>query len=231
MKTAICKFITLILFILYPLLNNANNVIDDETLRVEYIEKGTYLSSIKQYSNAIEYFDKAIKLNSQKSTPYFKKACALFHLKRYEEAINEYDKAFDVNKNNKDLKAKREKQNIFILTNKSSILLILKRYKEAIECCDKGLSLAKGEGLFDLYNNKGVALFNLGRYAEAINNYNKAIEFRPNHIEANANKLCSLYRLGKYQEVIETADKILEIDLKNQKAINAKEQALIKLKE
>jgi superkiller protein 3 len=229
MKTAICKFITLSLFILYPLLNNANNIIDNETLRIEYIEKGTSFSSIKQYNNAIEYFDKAIKLNSQKSTPYFRKACALFHLKRYEEAINEFDKAFDINKNSKDLKEKREKQNIFILVNKSTALLNLKRYEEAIECCDKGLSLAKGEGLFDLYNNKGVSLFNLGRYEEAIDNYNKVVELKPDHVEANANKLCPLYRLGRYQEVVETADKILELDTKNQKAINAKAQALKKL--
>ena len=114
---------------------------------------------------------------------------------------------------------------------------MLKRYDEAIECCNKGLHLSenffyknKEEVLFELYNNKGVALFTLGRYVEAIDNYNKAIEFKPDHIEANANKLCPLYRLGRYQEVVETADKILELDPKNQKAINAKEQALRQLK-
>ena len=86
MKTAMCRFTTLLLFILsFPLLSNANNVIDNEKLRIEYIEKGIYLSSIKQYTNAIKYFDKSIELNSQKSTPYFRKGCALIHLKKYEE--------------------------------------------------------------------------------------------------------------------------------------------------
>ena len=83
--------------------------------------------------------------------------------------------------------------------------------------------------LFGVYNNRGAALLSLGRYEEAIDNFNKAIEFKPDHIEANANKLCPLLKLGRYQEVMETADKILELDPKNQKAINAKVQALKKL--
>ena len=218
METAMCKFIILSLFILYPMLGNANNVIDNEKLRVEYIEKGAYFSSIKQYNNAIEYFDKAIKLNSKKSTPYFKKACALFHLKRYEEAINEYDKAFDVNKDSKDLKEKREKQNIFILTNKSSTLLKLQKYEKVIECCNLGLKLTQKEPL--LYNNKGDALYYLKKYKEAINEYNKALEVLNNSPDKETgikhlfglynNKGASLLALGRYEEAIDNYNKAIE---------------------
>ena len=110
----------------------------------------------------------------------------------------------------------------------------LKRYNEAINEYDIVLSMLpndniRTEHLFGVYNNKGAALLSLGRYVEAIDNYNKAIEFKSDHIEANANKLCPLLKLGRYQEVMETADKILELDPKNQKAINAKAQALKKL--
>ena len=61
-------------------------------------------------------------------------------------------------------------------------------------------------------DNKGLALYNLGKYEEAIEWYDKVLKIDPNDVNALNNKGLALNNLGKYQEAIEWYDKALEID-------------------
>ena len=65
-----------------------------------------------------------------------------------------------------------------------------------------------------MYLNKGISLYSLGKYTEAIDNYNKAISFRPNFSEAYSNRGASLYKLNEYDKAIESYDKAIEISPK-----------------
>jgi tetratricopeptide (TPR) repeat protein len=49
-------------------------------------------------------------------------------------------------------------------------------------------------------NNKGVALYNLGNYEEAIQMYNKVLALDPNDVDAKYNKSIALPHLNKTQE-------------------------------
>ena len=62
------------------------------------------------------------------------------------------------------------------------------------------------------WNNKGVALSRLGRYQEAIECYDNALEIDPRHVNAWDNKGLNLNSVGRYQEAIVCYDKALEID-------------------
>ena len=68
-------------------------------------------------------------------------------------------------------------------------------------------------------NNKGISLDNLGKYNEAIEYYDKALEIDPENAEALNNKGVALDDLGKYNEAIEYYDKVLEIDPKHADSI------------
>jgi tetratricopeptide (TPR) repeat protein len=79
--------------------------------------------------------------------------------------------------------------------------------------------------------NKGSALNNLGKYKEAIEYYDKALEIDPKFALTLYNKGNALYHLGKYNEAIECYDKALEIDPKNAYALNNRDISFNKLKD
>ncbi|MFN6571296.1 tetratricopeptide repeat protein [Dendronalium sp. ChiSLP03b] len=62
-----------------------------------------------------------------------------------------------------------------------------------------------------LFFNLGNALVNLGRYEEAINNYDKALAIKDDLPEAWSNCGAALLNLGRYEEAINNCDKALAI--------------------
>jgi tetratricopeptide (TPR) repeat protein len=63
----------------------------------------------------------------------------------------------------------------------------------------------------DAWNNKGVALFKLGRLEEALQTYNKAIAIKPVLHEAWYNKGVTLAALDRREEALEAYNKAIEI--------------------
>jgi tetratricopeptide (TPR) repeat protein len=59
--------------------------------------------------------------------------------------------------------------------------------------------------------DKGLALGELGKYHEAIECFNKAIEINPHYEYAWNNKGVALDKLGKYHEATECFNKAIEI--------------------
>ena len=77
--------------------------------------------------------------------------------------------------------------------------------------------------------SKGNALKKLGRYAEAMEYYDKALEIDPKHALAWHNKGDALYALGRYEEAVDCYDRALEIDPNLAPAWAGKVDALRKL--
>jgi len=66
----------------------------------------------------------------------------------------------------------------------------------------------------EIWNNKGVALYNQGRYNESLKAYDKAIKISPRNAVIWTNKGAALASLGKYNDALEAYDKAIEIDPK-----------------
>ena len=62
------------------------------------------------------------------------------------------------------------------------------------------------------WNDKGRALCERGKYEEAIECFDKAIEINPDFVCAWHGKGRVLYEQGKYEEAIKCYDKAIEID-------------------
>jgi len=60
--------------------------------------------------------------------------------------------------------------------------------------------------------DEGDRLYDLGRYEEAIKEYDKALAIDPNYRDAHNNKGVALYLLGRHEEAIKEYDKALAID-------------------
>jgi tetratricopeptide (TPR) repeat protein len=82
------------------------------------------------------------------------------------------------------------------------------QYQEALEIFDKVLSM--NSQLPEAWNNKGVALFNLGRMSEALDAYDKALALDPQYLEALRNKGFVLKRAGRLEEALICYNAVLE---------------------
>jgi tetratricopeptide (TPR) repeat protein len=120
----------------------------------------------------------------------------LFSQERYQEAIEYFDKALAIDPNDTNA-----------LTSKADVLSFLESPDE-----DNGIEtyfalLQTADTLLD----KGAALFSLGRYEEAIEYFDRAIELDPNNAKAWDNKGSALYGLGRYEKAFEHYVRALQI--------------------
>ena len=121
----------------------------------------------KKYSLAIDFINKAIKINPKFAENYNEKGVAFTELKKHQSAIECYDKAININPKYFDA-----------LYNKGVVLHELRKLEEAIENYDKALIINSNHVL--ALNNKGFALQQLKRFNEALDSYNKALKIDPN---------------------------------------------------
>ena len=81
-------------------------------------------------------------------------------------------------------------------------------YEKAIASYDKALEIKPHDDR--AWNNRGIALGNLGRLEDAIASYDKALEIKPDSYEAWNNRGYALRNLGRWEEAIASYDKALE---------------------
>jgi tetratricopeptide (TPR) repeat protein len=101
--------------------------------------------------------------------------------------------------------------------------------KSEVESADNGFDLDNAEKDFEeckILYNKGVALFDLKKYEEAIIVFDQILCKNPRDIDALNLKGFALFLLEKYKEAVETLVLVLEVDFKNSEAINKIQKSL-----
>jgi tetratricopeptide (TPR) repeat protein len=127
---------------------------------------GIALDKSSKVEAALEYFDRAIDIDSANVSAYINKGWSLHHLGRYEESIKCYARAVKINKNNS-----------MLWDNYGVSFFALKKYEEAIECYTKAININKFKWAF---YNRGNAFIKLNKVSEAKKDYNYAIKIDPN---------------------------------------------------
>jgi tetratricopeptide (TPR) repeat protein len=96
-----------------------------------WYNRGMLLSQhLKRYGEAIESFDRAIKLKDNFHPAWLGKGIALAELERYQPALEAFDRAI-----------KRQPQDPFIWANRGDTLTELKRYREARDSYQQAIDL------------------------------------------------------------------------------------------
>ena len=121
----------------------------------------------KNFSKALYFINKAIKINSNFAEAYIEQGNALNELKKYEEAINSFNKAIKINPNN--TRAYHNKG--FVLHELGNIKLAIESYNEAIKT---------DPNFVQSHNNLGFAFHQLKKFSESLKSYKKAFEINPN---------------------------------------------------
>ena len=117
--------------------------------------------------------------------------------------------------------------NIDVLMRNASFYYYAKKYKKAIELYD--VILKEDPTDTAALNNKGNALFQLGRYEEAIGCFDAALAIDPKDVNALSNKGMTLNDVGRYEEAIRCLDEALAIDPTDTAALGNKGNAFSKL--
>lgn len=154
---------------------------------------GLVLCGKGRYDDAIEAFDKAIRLNPSSAVAWNNKGNALKLQNKHDEAIMAFDKSVELNPKFTDA-----------WKNKGMALYDQHKYDEAIAAYDSALEIKPR--LSKAWYNKGLALCNQGKYHEAILAYDKAIKNDSKNIDALYNKSITLRSLGQIKEADETLD-------------------------
>jgi len=159
---------------------------------------GAIFADENKLEEAVNYHQKAIKINPSYAEGYNNLAIALQKLKRLDEAINNYKIAL------------RLKPNFTqVYNNLATALKYLNKFDEALINCKKAIDLRPD--FADAHNNLGTILKDLNRMEESCECFNKAIKLKTNYAEAYYNLGIVLKKLGKIEESIENYQKAAKI--------------------
>ena len=127
----------------------------DPAYRESYISLAKYQAENGKYDQAMKNIDRAISLNSEMTDGYMVKGI-ICHLKNdNDEAIRNFREV-----------TYREPDNLRAYSYISKCCNAEGRYEEAVEAAERGLQINGGYANF--FVNKGVALYHMRRYEEAV---------------------------------------------------------------
>jgi tetratricopeptide (TPR) repeat protein len=84
-----------------------------------------------------------------------------------------------------------------------------KHFAAAVEIYDQMLSHVLGQA--EIFNNRGVALMELGRYDEALESFGRSLAIKPDHAETHNNRGAVLQKLGRYHEALASYDNAIAL--------------------
>jgi tetratricopeptide (TPR) repeat protein len=187
-------------------------------------------------SQALNYIDKAISINSKISKYHRVKGSTYIHRREYNTAIPYFEKAIEIDSNNSlawmGLGIAYENISKFEMAEKNYLkalddielsrtvffnlgLLYSKwgKYNSSIESYSNAIKIyPKYRGA---YLNRGKVKLGLKKYAEAIADFNMAIRLDPTDKVSYNNRGLALHYTNKFNEAIQDFKKALEINLDN----------------
>jgi protein O-GlcNAc transferase len=135
---------------------------------------GVISAQRKQYSDALDYFNKSLKFLPKNALALSNVGNVLRELQDYGGALESYDKAIKIEPGYEEA-----------WSNKANLLSELRRYDEAMTHYDKALSLKPDYA--EAWSNKANLLSELRRYDDALVHYEKALSLKPDYAEAWSN--------------------------------------------
>jgi tetratricopeptide (TPR) repeat protein len=200
----------------------------------QYLEEGYRFFELGRFSDAVEYYDKAIAINPNNADAWLNRGYSLARLDRHAEAIAAFDRAIAINPNDANAWVNRgnslcdnklytealvsydkaigiKPDLLEALINRSKTLTELGRHAEANAAHDRVVAIDPDyEAIID--DRPPSKRVSLGRYEDAIQSWDKAIAINPNDVTLWTKRGDALRSLGKHKEAIASYDKAIAIN-------------------
>lgn len=180
-----------------------------------WIDKGIALSCLGRDAEAsdarekgLEIYNQIIQKNPIDANAWENKALALAGMGRWEEAIKAYDEVIELNP----AKAPGAWMSKAVLYSEG--LSMINESIDAWVMASGLIPINDIENRSTIWSGMAKSLSDAGRYEEALQSYEKAIELTPKDAHGWPNwsgKADTLYMLGRYSETIEACDTAIEI--------------------
>ena len=145
---------------------------------------------------AIEYLNKAIKLQPDLVEAYIMRGNAYSDLNQYQRALDDYNEVI------------RLQPNLAIAyVGRGNAYSALGQHQRAIEDYNKTIRLKPD--LADAYYNRGITYADIGQYQRAIKDFDEAISLQPDLPDAYGNRGNAYAALGQKQRAIEDFSKVI----------------------
>ncbi|MFH1436108.1 MAG: serine/threonine-protein kinase [Pseudomonadota bacterium] len=165
----------------------------------DIINKASSYSWLGFHSEALEFYDRALRMNPESASAWSGKAITLSQTGSFEEAVMCCDKATAI-----------DEFNPLAWTTKGRILARSGKHEEAVKSFDMVLKTRKEAAYIML--EKGESLFSLKRHEEALACYSDATDLQPSSTTAWLMKAIVLMELGRYEACIRSANKAIKLE-------------------
>ena len=150
-----------------------------------YNNRGFTYNDLGNYKQAIEDYDKAIKIKPGYAQAYINRGNAYISLGNYTQAIKDLNRAIEITPVYAEA-----------YINRGIAYISLGNYKQAIKDLNRAIEITPVYA--EAYINRGNAYISLGNYKQAIEDYGKAIEIKPGHTNAYYNRALVYLNQGDY---------------------------------
>jgi len=183
-----------------------------------FISEGISLMKSEQYSNAINYFNKAISVNKDEKCAWCYKVKSLHEIKKDEDALVCSDEF---------IKLKPNEACAWIV--KGELFFKTEHLDDALLCLDKAIEIDIKKDL--AWKRKGEILKKLGKYNEAIECFDEANKLNPKDLCVKCKKASVLITQEHFEEAIACFSDGVESDCKCEYFWEMKGNALFSLKQ
>ena len=151
------------------------------------------------FDNAIEYFKKALLIDSKNSDVLNNLGLAYKKIGQNEKGIESFKQSISINPENSDA-----------FNNLGVAYKDFGNFNDAIQSYEKAISINPND--IDALNNLGIIFSELGQLEDAINSYERAISINPDFSVAYNNIVIVLMKLERYEEAYQSNQKALLIN-------------------
>ena len=158
--------------------NAIENGIAKDGLKMSYIYKGFAHNGQGEYNDAISNFDKAIEIDPLDPSSFIDRAITFTYKNDYKTAIEDFEHVLKL------VNTGEQAEGAYYYLGR--IMMLNYKYRDAISYLDKFIKLNPKDA--EVYFLRGTAKSNILDSDGSIADYNKAIELKPNYMEALANR-------------------------------------------
>lgn len=169
----------------------------DDQYAYTWNNRGHLYASMEQWERAISDYTRAIELDPTYATAFNNRAIAYVQVGNIDGALEDYKHALDLDP-------------YYVDANYNYGLLMYRQgdFRAAVNAFHIVVK-SDVEKTAQMWNNHGSALHRLGRYADAIQSYSRALGIDPEYDLARLNRATANRDLGEYQKAVEDYSTLL----------------------
>jgi protein O-GlcNAc transferase len=171
-----------------------------------WFQRGIALTEVRKYEEAIDCFEKDLKLNKPSFETFYEKAIVLYTVKKYQEAVECFNKAWEI-----------KHANFLKLSDQANTLKNHKKFEKSVLYADRAKNVTPIPPKF--WHYKGLALHEMKKYDEAIESYRESMNISTDDAEIIYDLSKSHLQCGEIDKCLELLDRACKLDSDKRKRL------------